>query len=55
MLSRWSDYFSVAQFFLKLVWQIGEDGMLVWLGKEKKLTRCLEKQLSMDNIQMDLD
>lgn len=33
MFSRWSDYFSVAQFFLKVVWQIGEDekmiGMLV--------------------------
>ena len=33
MFSRWSNFFSVAQFFLKVVWQIGEDekmiGMLV--------------------------
>jgi len=45
--------------FLEVVWEIGEDekmiGMLVCLRKENKLKRCSEKELSMDNILMDLD
>ena len=58
MRSRWRDNFYIAQFFLKLVWQNGEnekDTNPTVAGRRKQTKERAAEQMCIDNIPMGLN